>query len=122
MTTVRDVESGGGRPAAEPASPPRRRWRWVVPALMIVAWLLVGGGLGPISQKTSEVQRNDNSSYLPQSAESTKVQQEVTRFTQTQTLVAIVVYARDSGLTPADWNKVRGDVHQNHAGDFGRMA
>jgi RND superfamily putative drug exporter len=111
MTTVRDVESESGRPPAEqPTSPPTRHWRWVVPALMIVAWLLVGGGLGPISQKTSDVQKNDNASYLPQSAESTKVLQETNRFVDTQTLAAIVIYSRDTGLTPADHNKIRGDI------------
>jgi putative drug exporter of the RND superfamily len=113
MTTVRDVESQGGQPPAEePSRPPRRPWRWVIPAAVIVAWLVVGGGLGPISQKTSEVQKNENSSYLPQSAESTKVLEEANRFTDKQTLVAIVVYTRASGLTVDDRNKIRGDVRE----------
>ncbi|OLB81501.1 MAG: hypothetical protein AUI14_03230 [Actinobacteria bacterium 13_2_20CM_2_71_6] len=85
-------------------------WRWLVPALLIIAWLLLGGTLGPLAGKTSDVQKNDNSAFLPQSAESTKVQQLITGFTKTQSTTGIVLYTRPGGLTDADRDKVRSDL------------
>jgi len=105
MTTVREQE--------ETTREPRRRsrgvWRWLIPALVIIAWLMGGGVLGPLSQKTQDVQKNDNSAFLPQSAESTKVQQVLPKFTDTQTTTGIVVYTRPGGLTAADRDKVNSD-------------
>src|SRR5436190_3856189 len=112
MTAVRDIEQVTGE---KPAGGSRRIWRWLLPVLAIVAWLVVGGGLGPLSAKTSEVQKNNNSSYLPQSAESTEVQELLTGFTKTQSSAAIVIYTRDGGLTDDDKAKILGDK-----GDFGR--
>src|SRR5436190_13544228 len=116
MTAVRDVEQVTGE---RPPSGRRRVWRWLLPVLGILAWLVVGGGLGPLSAKTSDVQKNDNTSYLPQSTESTKVQNLLPDFTRTQSNPAIVVYARDSGLTAADRAKVQADKRDlgAHLGD-----
>jgi putative drug exporter of the RND superfamily len=105
MTTVAEKESTGSQPKA----PSRSVWRWLVPALVIVAWLVGGSALGPLSGKTSDVQKNDNSAFLPQSAESTKVQELIPRFTETQSAAGIVLYVRPGGLTDADKAKVVGD-------------
>src|SRR3989440_10692457 len=105
MTTVAEKEATG----AQPKAPSRSVWRWLVPALVIVAWLVGGGALGPLSGRTSDVQKNDNSAFLPQSAESTKVQELIPRFTETQSAAGIVVYVRDGGLTDADKAKVLAD-------------
>ncbi len=40
---------------------------------MAIGWLLIGSAVGPLSGKLSEVQTNDNASFLPASAESTLV-------------------------------------------------
>ena len=56
---------------------PRRRPRivWVFGALAVL-FLLVGGAGGSYQGKLSDVQKNDNSSFLPASADSTKVSNE----------------------------------------------
>src|SRR5256885_15753256 len=105
MTTVREKDPIKD----EPRTRTRSVWRWLVPALVIIAWLVGGGVLGPLSQKTQDVQKNDNSAFLPQSAESTKVQQDLTRFSDTQTTTGIVVYTRPGGLTAADRDKINAD-------------
>jgi putative drug exporter of the RND superfamily len=105
MTALHDAEQDTNQAATRTTS----IWRWVLPVLGLIAWLVVGGALGPLSGKTSDVQKNDNASYLPQSAESTKVQNDLPSFTKTQSAPAIVVYVRGSGLTDADKNKIRAD-------------
>ncbi|HEV7965591.1 MAG TPA: MMPL family transporter [Actinoplanes sp.] len=87
-----------------------RRLRWLLPALGIIAFLLVGGALGSLAGKVTEVQRNDSAEYLPASAEATTVQELTKRFAGRDTLPAIVVYSRPSGLTPADQRKIDADV------------
>src|SRR5436305_7699565 len=105
MTTVREKDPI----KEEPTTRNRSMWRWLVPALVIIAWLVGGGALGPLPGKTADVQKNDNSAFLPQSAESTKVQELIPRFTATQSVAGIVVYVRDGGLTDADKAKVAAD-------------
>ncbi len=84
--------------------------RWLLPALAVVAWLVVGGALGPLFSKTTDVQKNNNSAFLPANAESTKVLTLDKNFTSAQTTPAIVVYFRAAGLTPGDQAKIRSDV------------
>ncbi len=108
MTTVREQE----RTEQQQRTGTRRVWRWLVPVLLIIAWLMLGGTLGPLSGKTSDVQKNDNSAFLPQSAESTKVQQVIPKFTKTQSTAAIIVYTRPGGLTDGDRDKIRGDKRE----------
>ncbi|MGC9667220.1 MMPL family transporter [Planosporangium sp. 12N6] len=88
----------------------RRRLRWLLPALGIIAFLLVGGGLGSFAGKVGEVQRNDSAEYLPASAESTRVQDLVKRFAGGDSMPAVIVYSRPGGLTPADQQKIAGDL------------
>jgi RND superfamily putative drug exporter len=78
-----------------------RRLRWVLPAVLVLAWLAVGGVGGPYSGKLSEVQRNDTSSFLPAGAESTKVVDQQAAFASAQTFPAFVLLESDSPLTPA---------------------
>ncbi|WP_327302331.1 MMPL family transporter [Streptomyces sp. NBC_01298] len=66
--------------------------RWLVPAVLLVAWLLVGGGLGPYAGKLGEVATNDQTAFLPRSAESTRVVEAQEAFRQGESLPAIVVW------------------------------
>ena len=118
MTAVQDVEKATER---RPGSS-RGVWRWLLPVLGIVAWLVVGGALGPLSAKTSDVQKNDNLSYLPQSAESTEVQHQLDKFVKTQSTAGIVIYARPGGLTDADKQKIAGDLSDFGSHFSGRLA
>lgn len=79
-----------------------RRLRWLIPALLVIAWLGLGGFGGPFAGKLSEVAKNDNAAFLPQSAEATEVSDEQKAFTPRQVLPATVVAERASGLTAED--------------------
>lgn len=46
----------------------------------IVAWLAIGGVSGPVFSKISSVQENDNSAFLPESAESTIASDVIVKF------------------------------------------
>ncbi len=83
--------------------------RWLLPALTIVAFLLVGGPLGSLAGKVAEVQKNDTGEYLPASAEATQVQHLNQRFAGRDITAALIVYTRPSGLTPADQEKIASD-------------
>ncbi|MGA4961937.1 MMPL family transporter [Streptomyces pseudogriseolus] len=72
-----------------------RRARWLVPLALLIVWLGVGGTLGPYAGKLGEVATNDQASFLPRSAESTRVLDERKAFDQQETLPAIVVWTAD---------------------------
>ena len=46
----------------------------------IIAWLAIGGVSGPVFSKISSVQENDNSAFLPESAESTLASEVIVKF------------------------------------------
>lgn len=77
-----------------------RRLRWPV----VIAWLLAIVALNGLSSSLSKATNDTASAYLPAAAASTKVAllQQAHLGGQSQTDTAIVVAARDSGLTPAD--------------------
>ncbi|MFC8880263.1 MMPL family transporter, partial [Streptomyces ardesiacus] len=80
-----------------PSHPPRstRRARWLVPVLLLLVWLVVGGALGPYAGRLGEVATNDQASFLPRSAESTRVVEAQKAFLQDETLPVIVVWTAD---------------------------
>ena len=88
----------------------RRSRRWVLPVVVVLLWLFVGGPLSSYAGKLSEVQKNDNAAFLPQSAESTKVLDEFLQFTGKESLPATVVFEREDGLTSADKETITGLV------------
>ncbi|NDA80797.1 MAG: MMPL family transporter, partial [Actinobacteria bacterium] len=47
-----------------------RKGLWIA-IVVVIGWLAIGGVSGPIFSKISTVQENDNSAFLPESAEST---------------------------------------------------
>ncbi|WP_120321390.1 MMPL family transporter [Catellatospora citrea] len=58
--------------------------------------------MGGFASKTAEVQKNDNASFLPESAEATVVLDLSKKFAGLDVVPAQLVYGRDSGLTEAD--------------------
>ncbi|MFC8434510.1 MMPL family transporter [Streptomyces sp. NPDC057253] len=74
-----------------------RRAKWVVLGL----WLVVLFLTAPLASKLTDAQDNDAASWLPGSAESTQVLQISEDFRPEQ-IPAVVVYARESGLTPQE--------------------
>ncbi|MCJ1715891.1 efflux RND transporter permease subunit [Curtobacterium sp. VKM Ac-2922] len=76
--------------------------RIVLPALVIVVWLGVASVSGPFFGKISEVSTNDQTSFLPASADATKVQQQSAAFRDETGAPAVVVLERDGGLRSSD--------------------
>ncbi|MDX8147763.1 MMPL family transporter [Lentzea sp. BCCO 10_0061] len=74
----------------------------VLAGVLLVVWLALGGFTGPYAGKLSEVAENDNSAFLPNSAESTQVAELQKKFQQENVIPAIVVVERSGGLTPED--------------------
>ncbi|MGW2305550.1 MMPL family transporter [Streptomyces sp. NPDC001809] len=81
----------------------RRPVRWLVPLVLVVVWLGLGGAFGSYAGKLGEVSTNDQAAFLPQNAESTQVIERQKAFNQQETLPAIVVWtATDGGaVSPA---------------------
>jgi RND superfamily putative drug exporter len=79
------------------------RWlRILLPLIFVGAWLFISSQGGPTFGTISDVTNNDQSSYLPASAESTKVQKQQLKFFKSDSTPAIVLYSRSSGLTASD--------------------
>ncbi|MFD5304326.1 MMPL family transporter [Streptomyces rochei] len=74
---------------------PARRARWLVPLVLLLVWLGIGGTLGPYAGKLGEVATNDQAAFLPRSAESTRVVDAQRAFQQDETLPVIVVWTFD---------------------------
>ncbi|WP_309094797.1 MMPL family transporter [Streptomyces sp.] len=84
-----------------------RRAKWLV----LVLWLVVLFVAAPFAMKLADAQDNDAASWLPGSAESTQVLQASEDFRPEQ-IPAIVIYARDGGLTAQDRAAIAEDVRQ----------
>lgn len=72
--------------------------KWIV----VVAVLLLTGVMGMFSSKLTSVQNNEASSWLPSSAESTRVLEELSATVDPNDIPTLVVYSRDGGLTEDD--------------------
>ena len=93
-------------PAGSTKSPGPRRLPRGIPFFAIIAVaviaLMAGGAGGAYQGKLSEVQKNDNSSFLPASAESTESAAEAAKFNAAQSIPGFLVFHRDAGLTADD--------------------
>lgn len=73
-----------------------QRWaRRLVPLVLLLVWLGVGGTLGPYAGKLGEVATNDQAAFLPRGAESTRVLDARAAFDRSATVPAIVVWTAD---------------------------
>ncbi len=78
---------------------------WAV--LIVIIWLAIGGVGGQFIGKLSSLQKNDSASFLPASAESTRVASEVAKFSDTTSLPLIVVVTAPNQLSPTDMATVQ---------------
>ena len=99
------------------AKPRRRtpgRWlRVLLPALLIIAWVTGAAVGGPYFGKVNEVSTNDQTTFLPESAEATQVQELQDEFTDNDGIPAIALFESDEELTEqqlADIEQVLDDV------------
>jgi putative drug exporter of the RND superfamily len=72
--------------------------KWVV----LVVWLLIAAGAGMFASKLADVQNNEASSWLPESAESTRAFEKLEPFQDPNAIPTVVVYEREGGLTEDD--------------------
>ncbi|MFJ3385491.1 MULTISPECIES: MMPL family transporter [unclassified Curtobacterium] len=76
--------------------------RIVIPAVVIVAWLVIASIGGPFFGKISEVSTNDQTSFLPASADATKVQERAAAFRDDTGAPAVIVLERSGGFAASD--------------------
>ena len=83
------------------------RWaKWVT----LVASLIIIMGMAMLGAKLTGVQENDIAAWLPGDAESTKAIEKSAAFSDPDSAPAVVLYVRDSGITPADMAKAEAEV------------
>ncbi|SDQ84944.1 putative drug exporter of the RND superfamily [Microbacterium sp. cf332] len=78
--------------------------RWLrigIPALLVLVWLVGGSVGGPYFGRVDEVATNDQSSFLPASADATQVSERLTDFTGADEIPAVVVAASADPLDPS---------------------
>ncbi len=84
--------------------------RVLIPSVLILVWFAAFGAGGASFGSLSDVVENEQSQFLPADAESTKAQEAQAEFRSSDVIPAIVVYARDGGLTDADTAAIDDDV------------
>jgi len=91
---------------------------------LIALWMAIGSVGGVAQGKLSSVQKNDNASFLPTSAESTLADQAARRFESAQTVPALVVLesANGAAVTPAQLADVQAYVARLSSVDLAGQA
>ena len=87
--------------------------KWIV----LGVWLIAFAGLGSFSSKLADVQNNEASSWLPSTAESTQALEKLAPFQDPNSIPTVVVYERESGLTPEDLASAQAQVSELQAMD-----
>ncbi|MGY1833205.1 MMPL family transporter [Geodermatophilus sp. SYSU D01180] len=83
-----------------------RRVRWLLPLLVLLAWLGAAGPLGSLSGQLTGLQENDTAAFLPDSAESTRVAELSQAFSPTEAIPAVLLWEADGPLDPATLDAV----------------
>ncbi|HEY5248904.1 MAG TPA: MMPL family transporter, partial [Dermatophilaceae bacterium] len=91
--------------------PAGRRSKWAV----LIFWLIVAALVAGPAGKLMGAQKNDAVSWLPGSAESTKVIQASGQFLPKNEIPTTVVYERAGGVTPRDLASVNAQVSKFNA-------
>ena len=76
-----------------------RRLRIAIPAVLVLLWFVAAGIGGPYFGKVDEVAQNDQSTFLPSSAESTVVGERYLDFVGSESIPAIVIVTGEEKLT-----------------------
>jgi len=84
-----------------------KRAKWVV----VAAWLVAAVVMMPLGSKLGDETKDDTASFLPESAESTRVVETLdSKFPAQETSQGLIVYQRDGGLTEADKQTIAEDA------------
>lgn len=101
------------KPKAPIGAPHSDRHVWLrllFPALIIMIWFVGAGVGGPYFGRISEVSSNSQTAYLPESAEATRVQEELGKFRDSQTIPAVIVIVADRPLAQSQIDTLQGSV------------
>ncbi|SMY12736.1 MMPL family transporter [Brevibacterium jeotgali] len=89
------------------------RWlRVFLPGLLILVWLTGAAVGGPYFGKVSEVSSNDQTTYLPESADATAVQELLGEFNDEDAIPAVIVFTSDTELTDGQLQEIDEAVSQ----------
>jgi len=77
-------------------------YRVIIPLLLIITWFAIAGIGGPYFGKIGDVASNDQSTFLPASAESTQVAEELKKFQDDTTIPAIIVFSNNDEVLSAE--------------------
>ncbi|GAA2024766.1 MMPL family transporter [Yaniella flava] len=108
-TVTKSAQHDPESPSQEADSSRARVPKWLrilLPAFLILAWLTAAGVGGPYFGKVEEVSSNDQTTYLPESAEATKVQELQGEFTDSDAIPAIAVFVADSEVTDTQLEQI----------------
>lgn len=84
-----------------------------VPLVLVIVWFAAAGIGGPYFGKIADVSSNDPVTFLPESADSTKVNEALPTYRDQQTIPVIAVFETDSGqLTPAQVSSLQDSAAQ----------
>jgi RND superfamily putative drug exporter len=89
--------------------PARRGTKWVVFLIWVVG-IFIAAGPANLPAKFTEAEDNESTSFLPEDAESTKALAAAEELQGGELAPAVIVYRRESGLTPADRRKIAEDI------------
>ena len=89
------------------------RWlRILLPAIFIVVWLAGAAVGGPYFGRVNEVSTNDQTLYLPESADASVVQQKLGEFTDSDAIPAVVVFVGDEELSEQQLGAIAGQLDE----------
>ncbi len=94
-----------------------RRAKWVVFAIWFLV-IFIAAGPANLPGKFEDAESNEATSYLPGSAESTKALNATESLQNGEIAPAVIIYRRESGLTPADHRTIVEDVGKMTAKRF----
>src|SRR6476469_9785608 len=86
-----------------------RRSKWIVFAIWFVA-IFIAAGPAELPSRFEDAESNEATSYLPGSAESTAALHATETLQKGEIAPAVIVFRRESGLTPADFQTIEEDV------------
>jgi RND superfamily putative drug exporter len=86
-----------------------RKAKWIVFAVWFIA-IFVAAGPANLPAKFEDAESNEATSYLPGDAESTKALDATESLQKGEIAPAVIIYRRESGLTPADQRTIVKDV------------
>jgi putative drug exporter of the RND superfamily len=93
------------------ARPVGSRAKWVVFAIWVVG-IFIAAGPANLPGKFTDAEENESTSFLPGDAESTKALEAAEELQGGELAPAVIIYRRETGLTPADRQKIVEDVQR----------